>query len=832
MFVIFSTQHSFLCRIIFKSLLKIVMDSIESQFSTLTNEAYLSARAKMLLASGLDPLGARAWLTTAKMMFPDNFEIQYESYVLEKNEKKPNIKKAAKLFASLFEKFGVEGNIKGKKNTDSDILWKEIDEMAFLLRSPGQENAFLCRVFDAMPRQSRKKILIECAVRRSEIPKEDSGHLERIRILMLAFNRFPDLIKSHGAECLEYIIEECKNSQHSRIESDTVVKDIDIKSINEQDSLLALLVYEICPLLLNSQNGLNLETDVLFDILTLTVQFVLNRVAEAQNTVGIKGAQSKTNGRRAIPWTIILETLEEIGRLMVWQLTRNLSQLGNSLHDQEVADQLWQRILTFHQQTLPQATSGPNVSKDHLNELFYTETFLFLKHLSEYVSISTNSNIIETPSFSGGKGFKKTKPSYYKEEAILVEGFVSHIDDSSRNSMQHPLKRRRTTDEERKYPLVTHGGINPDRYEDNKDTACLNTDLVRSFKLTIKYYELLKSDSNLNARLQEILQPRKNSKIEVAITNHQATLTSFYADYHLYQGQFREALQYLRQIPAPIRSPRSDMGGVDDKYMSARRCRLHIKMASVNFCLGDYQNVADQIIQAVSCLQQNYIKDSNRFYDESAQIPENKTDRERIESRLGGNFKQATVRLRHVHFLSFSRQSILSYCCRLLVHILKDRSLTADIGNTTNDFAIGHVIVLLQYCYPEEKDLLELLLHRIRLKDTFSYPIFCSYVVHIEFLEEFAHIVNTTSTKAGAAPMGSSPGGQGVILDICPPDLNKSTDTIGSSRRLGTRGANKGEKMEVRAALKRQVARSYENLDVLIADFLTNNRDSIYQCLL
>ena len=80
--------------------------------------------------------------------------------------------------------------------------------------------------------------------------------------------------------------------------------------------------------------------------------------------------------------------------------------------------------------------------------------------------------------------------------------------------------------------------------------------------------------------------------------------------------------------------------------------------------------------------------------------------------------------------------------------------------------------------------------------------------------------------------MGTAPGGTGVILDICMPDLNKSTDSTGSSRRLGTRGANRGEKVEVRAALKKQVARSYEDLDFLIADFLTKNRDSIFQCLL
>ena len=208
-----------------------------------------------------------------------------------------------------------------------------------------------------------------------------------------------------------------------------------------------------------------------------------------------------------------------------------------------------------------------------------------------------------------------------------------------------------------------------------------------------------------------------------------------------------------------------------------------------------------------------------------------KTGREKTERRLGRDIKQATARSRHVHFLPVSRQSIISYCCRLLIHILKDRSLKADIGNTTNDMAIGHVIVLLQYCYPEERDLLVLLLHRIRLKETFSYPTFCHYVIHIQFLEEFAQIVNSSAINTGAAPMGTAPGVAGVTLDICPPDMNKSTDST-SSRRFGTRGANRGEKVEVRAALKRQVARSYENLDIIIVEFLTKNRDSIFECLL
>ena len=818
------------------------MESIEGKLSSLSNEEYLSARSKMLLSSGRDPLGARAWLTTAKMMFPNNFEIQYEAYLLEKKESKPDIKKAAKILAYLFENFGVTSNKKIKKEQNFEPLWEEIDEMASLLRTPGQENEFLSRVFDSMPRQCRQNILMECALRQSQIAEDERGHLERIRILMLAFKKFPDLIQSHGEECLKYTIEQCKNqiSDKKSGSKEASLKMHDtIKNGGDNHSLLGILINDISPLLLKSQAGHNLDKDVMFDLLSLTIHFVLHRISESQTCVQINNDALKSNNQNepnGIPWPVILDSFEEIGRRLNWEISNNISRVGDYKHDLEVDDRLWQKILTFHQQTLPQPTNDVHRSGDHQDQIFFTGTLLFLKYLSEYFcSPADSNNVRSSRNLQENIAKEKNRLAYNQETAILVEGFVTHVDDNSRSSMQHPLKRRRTTEEERKYPLITHGGTHSDKVESNANDPKINlsSSLVKSFKTAIKYYELLRSDASLNSRLQLALHPPSNTHNDASLVNHHATMASFYADYQLYQGQYREALQYLRQIPAPVHPQESDIRGMGDKHVNAKMCRLHIRMASVHFCMGEHQFVADQIIQGVSCLQKIYKSEleDNRG-DESLSIPESRTERERIEIRLGKPFKQATVRSRHVHFLPISRQSILSYCCRLLIHMLKDRSLKADIGNTTNDFAIGHVIVLLQYCYPEEKDLLHLLLHRIRMKDTFSYPIFCNYVIHIQFLEEFALIVNTSSKTSGAAPMGSALGGTGVTLDICPPDMSKNGDSTVSSRRLGTRGANKGEKVEVKSALKRQVGRSYESLDVLIAEFLTKNRDSIFQCLL
>lgn len=53
-----------------------------------------------------------------------------------------------------------------------------------------------------------------------------------------------------------------------------------------------------------------------------------------------------------------------------------------------------------------------------------------------------------------------------------------------------------------------------------------------------------------------------------------------------------------------------------------------------------------------------------------------------------------------------------------------------------------------------------------------------------------------------------------------------------SQRRIGTRGADKGVKEEIKQCIKRQIARSNENLDILLENFITLERNHIKPCLL
>ena len=520
------------------------MDLSESELSSLSNEDYLSARAKL----------SRHFALTAKMIYPNHFGIQYEAYVLEKNEGRRNAKHAAKLLANLFDNFCVGANGKTKKDSKENCerLWEEIDDVVNLLRTPGQEDAFLYHVFEQMPVESQQKILLECSNRRGNLAGGDP--LEKVRILMLTFLRFPKLINSHGSECLEFIIEECKNPMPKKSnENETIEVDDGDEIRIQQQCLVSLLVHEICPLLLSPRNNLQIRSEILDNILSLTIQYALDEIRDAQtqaksgdNATVVKGGRFKDV---CISWPVICNSLEEVGCRMGWELTRDLYHLEKSSQKTETTDLLWQRILTFQQQMESDAAN----LKSNSNQLFYTATLVFLKYLYQYVTISTNSQVME--SSVSNKDIGKDKSIMKNlEEAILVEGFVSHMEDTSRNAMQHPLKRRRTTEEERKHPLITQGGV----YQQKENRSLSknvgsSSDLVEAFTHAYKYYELLRSDASLYGRLDQLIQPRVGvvdvTKVLSPRINHHATLASFYADVALYQGQFRETLQILRQIP-------------------------------------------------------------------------------------------------------------------------------------------------------------------------------------------------------------------------------------------------------------------------------------------
>ena len=540
---------------------------------------------------------------------------------------------------------------------------------------------------------------------------------------LLAFDRFPAIIPVYGSNFLSTVLAKCPDAA--------------TRGRNNQagdEALLGLVLGDVAPKLL-AVNQLKVEVALLHKLLYMTIDH-LGGLLGAQFHADTSNPAPKTADNAKDPWVTILSTLEEIGLRMGWSLTEELTEVTQ--------DALWQRIQTFAQKMM---NSKGNM--DLVDELFFVAMLAFLRSLSDYAQkISETKEAVEA-------GLEE--PS---APMLMVEGFVTHSEEESKPKT-HP-KRRRTTEDERRIPLLTQGG---------SKSGCQNTPALSAFMKSLKYHELLSADPALEAKLQQLK----------GLNQH---LAIFYADVALYQGNFREALKILRVFQPPA--------------SRLAQCRHHLKLATLHYVLGasEHSNSAEHLISAV------------------ASLPEKKPGaRARRGRGKGSGLNQPTVKHRHVHLLPFTRDDILAYVTRLMVVMLKDRGLNSM--TYSSELSLGHVIVLLQYVYPEEVDQFNLVLHRIRMKGSFSYPLFSQYVVHIEFLEEFAHLIAESASGEGNA----------LTLDIAPGLGN-------NPRRMGTRGEKRGEKEEVRAVIQKQVGRSHLPMDEVVVEFLTGQKDSILQCMM
>ena len=218
-----------------------------------------------------------------------------------------------------------------------------------------------------------------------------------------------------------------------------------------------------------------------------------------------------------------------------------------------------------------------------------------------------------------------------------------------------------------------------------------------------------------------------------------------------------------------------------------------LKTGTLQHCSGDRRSAAQSL---VSCI---------------TQLPSSTDPAGDAAGDMLAALTVPTSRPRHCRFIPVSRSAVLTYCCKLLTSLLQEKALYSG-----GDLAMGHCMVLLQYNWGEGQDNKELFYHlinRVRGKDGFSYPLFCKYVINIEMLEEVMFL--------------ASEQGGGVVMDIVP----GSSYGGGGGARPGTRGANRGEREEFRAAMRRQAARSHESVEDIIVQFLTTESSLILQTL-
>ncbi|KPI93815.1 Integrator complex subunit 10 [Papilio xuthus] len=135
-----------------------------------TDGDYIIIRAKQAQSEN-NIYSAKAWMLTAKTLFPTNFKIQFEAYLMEKQS--GNVQEAAECFTSL---------LMSRQNVSK--LLPEILSIANALKS--NEPSFLSQMFDNICPDMQLTIL------KTSVENSDDT-MEHCRLLVLLLKKFPQL---------------------------------------------------------------------------------------------------------------------------------------------------------------------------------------------------------------------------------------------------------------------------------------------------------------------------------------------------------------------------------------------------------------------------------------------------------------------------------------------------------------------------------------------------------------------------------------------------------------------------------------------------------------
>ncbi|KAH8315873.1 hypothetical protein KR067_013153 [Drosophila pandora] len=229
------------------------------------NEAYMVKEAQRLRKS--DPCAAKAWIITAKTLFPNAFTVQYEAYILERDSK--NYEEAARCFSILATNF---------PNHHTE-LWQEINSLTNALRndtesSPEQE--FYVKMYKHLTPEVQHNVFMHTI-------NNCGDNLEQcISIYILMFNKFPKSAATQAPRLLEMVVEGMKT---------------------EPDLYQRVLVEEVLPLIQNKPP--ELPPPIACRLYTSSLEYYLRQIMDESDS--------------SDSWKNVFRVLMICGQMMGWE---------------------------------------------------------------------------------------------------------------------------------------------------------------------------------------------------------------------------------------------------------------------------------------------------------------------------------------------------------------------------------------------------------------------------------------------------------------------------------------------------------------------------------
>ncbi|XP_014342362.1 integrator complex subunit 10 isoform X1 [Latimeria chalumnae] len=510
---------------------------------------FLVKRARELV--GEDPWAAKAWLITARTLYPADFNIQYEMYTIERNAERTA--SAGRLLYDMFVNF-----------PDQPAVWREIGVITAALRNDNQDKQtqFLRGLFETLPGRIQCEMLLKAT-------EQCFNTLERAEMLLLLLRRFPETVVQHGINLGETLLE--------------------AENLDDQESPVncfrKLFVCDVLPLIINNPD-VRLPSNLLYKYLHKAAEFYVAYITRPPVTENLhQGTQdapdlkspSKRSAQKYIieglsekssqivdPWDRLFEILSVVGMRCEWQVDKGTRSFADILHRMK---ELCRYISSFD--------SEAHVK--YKNQVVYSALLVFFKNAFQYVS-SIQPSLFHS--------------SYTPNQAslILLEDLSSAYGDADIDRSKHIHKKRKLAEAREKTMSSDDeecSGKGRGRHIlVNKGDLPNSIEILESFKLARESWELLHSQDSLDKEFSRLCLSWK--------TDSWLWLRIFLTDMIIYQGQYKKALTSLHHQAALQGSQQQVLGPG-----SLEQQRALIQMASCHFALGEYRPTCEKVLEVM-----------------------------------------------------------------------------------------------------------------------------------------------------------------------------------------------------------------------------------------
>nr|XP_015201443.1 PREDICTED: integrator complex subunit 10 isoform X1 [Lepisosteus oculatus] len=513
---------------------------------------FLVKRARELVNE--DPWAAKAWLITARTLYPSDFNIQYEMYTIERNAERTA--SAGRLLYDMFVNF-----------PEQPVVWREISVITAALRNDCQDKhaQFLRGLFETLPGRVQCEMLLKAT-------EQCFNTLEKAEMLLLLLRRFPESVVQHGVNLGETLLE--------------------AESIEDQESPVncfrKLFVCDVLPLIINNPD-MRLPASLLYKYMHKAAEFYISYVTRSptvesqlqgsQDGGSLKSPSARGSQRYVIegltekssqivePWERLLEILSVVGVRCEWQMDKGSRSYGEILQRmKELARYL-----------------GSFDAEAHIryrNQVVYSVMLVFFRSAYQYVST------IQPMLFQG-----HSSPGAIPW--ILVEDLAAVYSDADIDRNKHIHKKRKLADgREKTMSSDDEEGSGKGRGRHilvNKAELPTWADMLESFRAARESWELLHSQETLENEFKRICSSWK--------TDSWLWLRIFLTDMIIYQGQYRKAISSLHQL-ASFQAPQQQVSSQG----SLEHLRALIQLASCHYTLGEYRMTCEKVLEVMSGL--------------------------------------------------------------------------------------------------------------------------------------------------------------------------------------------------------------------------------------